>query len=100
MRRIAVLAGLAWLFAGSAMADQIERACLKSDRGSGHGALCGCIQDAADLTLTASDQRLAARFFTDPDRAQKMRQSDSHADARFWKRYQNFGTTAETFCSR
>ena len=82
----------------SAFAGDIERACLGSDRSAANGPLCGCIQDAADLTLSTSDQRRAAAFFRDPHRAQEVRQSDRRADEVFWGRYKEFGEAAETFC--
>ena len=91
------LAALA-LSAGAAQAGLIERACLESKRQAATSALCGCIQDAADLTLTGSDQRLAARFFRDPHQAQEVRQSDRSRDEAFWQRYRAFGSAAETFC--
>ena len=56
--------------------------------------------DAADLTLSMSDQKLAASFFDDPHRAQEIRQSDSRRHERFWERYESFGQTAENFCGR
>ena len=99
MIRIAAVAILAVILANPLFAEQIERACLKSDRGQGNRNLCGCIQDAANLTLTSRDQRLAATFFSDPHRAQEVRQSDRLSDEAFWERYRNFGQTAETFCS-
>jgi hypothetical protein len=92
---IAVLAAL--IGAGAAQAGTIERACLASDRPKSR-ALCGCIQQVADTTLTGRDQRTAARFFTDPHRAQEVRQSDRTRDAQFWRRYQRFGATAEASC--
>ena len=98
MIRIAAVAILAVILANPLFAEQIERACLKSDRGQGNRSLCGCIQDAANLTLTARDQRLAATFFADPHRAQEIRQSDQRNHEAFWQRYRNFGQTAETFC--
>ncbi len=79
-------------------AEQIERACLNSERSAGNRALCGCIQDAANLTLTSRDQRMAAEFFDDPHRAQEIRQSDRRSHEAFWQRYKNFGQTAEIFC--
>lgn len=97
MIRIAAVASLAIILAHPLFAAQIERACLKSDRG-GDRALCGCIQDAANLTLTPRDQRRAAGFFEDPHQAQVVRQSDRRSDEAFWKRYKNFGQTAEVFC--
>ena len=88
---------MAILLASPLSAEQIERACLNSDRG-GDRALCGCIQDAANLTLTSKDQRRAATFFADPHQAQVVRQSDRRSDEAFWQRYKNFGQTAEVFC--
>ncbi len=82
----------------TAAAGQIEQACLKSERARGQYRLCGCIQDAADMTLTKRDQKLAASFFADPHRAQEVRQSGSRRHEAFWERYKNFGVAAETFC--
>ena len=93
-----ICAGLC--LATPATAQDIEQACVKSSRGVGSHALCGCIQDAANLTLSTKDQRLAATFFADPNRAQEIRQSDRRHHEAFWERYQNFGQTAETFCGR
>ena len=84
--------------AGTAQAGAIEQACLASDRPKTR-ALCGCIQQAADVTLSGRDQRMAARFFADPHRAQVMRQSDRSNHESFWQRYQRFGATAEAYCS-
>lgn len=88
------------LICGPVWAKQITAACLKSDRGQRAPGLCACIQDAADLTLTSRDQRLAASFFANPDRAQEVRQSNRRRDEEFWERYENFGQMAETFCAR
>jgi len=95
----AALALILGALASPLFAAQIERACMKSERSYGQRSLCGCIQDAANLTLTSGDQRLAASFFKDPDRAQAIRQSDRPAHEAFWQRYKNFGQTAEHFCS-
>ncbi len=96
----------AFLFAAVAVAatgsmlsaGTIERACLKSDRKAVTRALCGCIQDVADATLTSSDQRLAAKFFKDPHMAQEIRQSDRASHEVFWQKYKQFGATAEVYC--
>ncbi len=98
MKRIAATAVILLGLATPLQANQIERACLASERSNGDRNLCGCIQDAANLTLDARDQRLAATFFNNPDRAQEVRQSDRRSDESFWKRYKNFGATAEAFC--
>lgn len=79
-------------------AKQIQRACARSDRSAATPQLCGCIQRVADQILTRSDQRLAARFFKDPQKAQDIRQSDSSTHEAFWKRYRTFGSTAANVC--
>ena len=98
MKRIAFIGVCLTIFAGAAQANTIKNACLGSDRSGGNYALCGCIQDAANRTLTGSDQRLAATFFNNPHRAQEIRQSNRRSHEVFWERYRNFGNAAETFC--
>ncbi|WP_413717210.1 hypothetical protein [Silicimonas sp. MF1-12-2] len=100
-RRVVLGVALAGILSGlPASASLIEQACLNSDRALGQRALCRCIQDAANMTLTPRDQRLAATFFSDPNRAQKVRQSRNRRDEVFWERYENFGLAAETLCRR
>lgn len=82
----------------TAIAGPIESACLKSDRKAANRALCGCIQQVADMTLSWGEQRKAAKFFRDPDQAQKVRMSKSDRDNEFWARYKNFGETASSYC--
>ena len=94
----ALVALTAPMAASVAHAGTIERACLKSGRSAANRALCGCIQDVADLTLSGRDQKLAATFFKDPHKAQEVRQSDRSSHELFWKRYKAFGATAETYC--
>ncbi len=86
------------LIAGSAAAGPIERACMASDRG-GNRSLCGCIQQAADATLSGGDQRRAAKFFKDPDDAHSTWVSQSASDDAFWDRYKQFGAAAESYCA-
>ncbi len=81
------------------VAGPIERACLGSNRGAENRSMCSCIQQAADLTLASTDQRRAAKFFTDPDEAQRVRISDRNSDNAFWGRYKAFGQAAEAFCA-
>ena len=76
----------------------IERACMKSNRRAASKPLCGCIQRVADQMLTRRDQKMAAKFFSDPHRAQEMRQSDREAHEAFWKRYKAFGQSAGNIC--
>lgn len=82
----------------SASAGAIERACMASDRGANNQRLCGCIQQVADATLSNREQRQAAKFFKDPQKAQDIRQSDSSSHEVFWKRYKAFGNAAAQYC--
>ncbi len=82
------------VFAGG----KIHRACMKSDRPAVSRQLCRCIQDAADQVLTNRDQALAAKFFKDPQMAQDVRQADNARKEAFWRRYKDFGATAEAYC--
>jgi hypothetical protein len=101
--RFPFLPVLALAIAGSlaplpAAANPIERACLQSDRAAGNRALCACIGAAADRTLTRSQMREGARFFSDPQRAQDVRMSDRRSHEDLWRAWRNFGETAEALC--
>jgi hypothetical protein len=93
-----LLSGAMMLWALPAAANPVERACNASDR-TASATLCACIGKVADATLSGSDQRRAAKFFTDPAEAQKIRASDSRSNEAFWERYSNFGSAAENDCS-
>ncbi len=93
------LAILAVPLATSAVdARAIETACNRSDRASATRSLCSCVQQVANRHLNRSEQRQAARFFSDPDRAQSMRVSRTDRDRAFWQRYRAFANEAETRC--
>jgi len=94
----AVAAVLLPVLSTAATAGPIERACMSSDRG-GNRSLCSCIQGAADVTLSRGDQRRAAKFFSDPERAHQTWISQTAADDAFWDRYKQFGETAKASCS-
>lgn len=95
-----VLAALtAPIVSAPAIAGPIESACLRSNRKEASRQLCNCIQQVADMTLRGSDQRKAAKFFRDPDQAQKVKMSKSKSDDAFWDRYQSFGAQAEAYCA-
>lgn len=81
------------------VAGSIEKACLSSDRNAATREMCACIQEAADVTLNTADQRRAAKFFANPDKAQEVRQSDQRSDEAFWDRYKSFGEMAEAWCA-
>jgi hypothetical protein len=96
---VAVLTVLSLSFAAPAFAGPIESACLRSDRKAANRALCGCIQQVADMTLPGADQRRAAGFFRDPDKAQQVKMSKRNNDDAFWDRYKAFGAQAEAYCA-
>lgn len=99
--RIILLAGTFLLAGASAsLAGPISNACNGSGRAGANRALCDCIQQAADRTLSRSEQRRAAKFFKDPDEAQKVRASKSSSDNEFWRSYRAFGDMAEAYCAR
>lgn len=89
----------AFTLTSPAYAGPIESACNKAGRKASSRALCACIQDAADATLSRSEQKRAAKFFHDPHKAQETRQSDRASDERFWQAYKQFGATAQSYCS-
>ena len=97
---ILAAAAAAFLPLGSAMAQAgpIEKACIAAERG-GNRSLCGCIQQAADMTLSGGDQRRAAKFFKNPEAAHATWVSQSKSDDAFWDRYKSFGQTAEAYCA-
>ncbi len=97
---IAALAALALpLLSTMAAAGPIERACLSSGRDAANRSVCSCIQQVADMTLRNADQRKAAVFFRNPDKAQDTFLSKRSSDDAFWERYKNFGDTAEAYCA-
>ena len=101
MKPIALAAAVAALLPAMtslAAAGPIERACMASDRGASR-SLCGCIQQAADMTLSGGDQRRAAKFFKDPEAAHSTWVSQSKSDDAFWERYKSFGQSAEAYCA-
>jgi hypothetical protein len=87
------------MLAQTAHAGPIHNACMASPRSGGSAEICGCIQQVADATLSGADQRRAARFFADPEEAQKVKLNDSNAAEAFWQRYADFGAAAEMVCA-
>ena len=100
MKQLILVALFVSVSADAAAAKTIRNACLKSERGRGKVQLCSCIQQVADRSLSQRDQKKAAVLFNDPERAQRIRTSDSKSDEKFWDRYQVFGTAAEALCRR
>jgi hypothetical protein len=76
----------------------IHTACTRQGRRGASSARCGCVQAAANLTLTPGEQRIGARYFEDPELLQKMKLSDTPQNERFWDTWARFAETAETLC--
>jgi hypothetical protein len=85
--------------ASVAQAGPIEGACLNSPRDAANRSLCSCIQQVADITLQNGDQNLVASFFKDPNKAEKLRMSQTKRDDAFWERYTTFGDQARLSCT-
>ena len=102
MRYLLILGALASAAAcggGSRGASgEISQACLDADRRAASPALCSCIQQVANQSLSGGDQSRAAAFFAAPQLAQDTRQSDRGSDERFWLRYRAFSDLASEIC--
>ena len=80
------------------VSGDISTACLAANRSAASPALCSCIQQVANQSLSGSDQARAATFFYEPQLAQDTRQSDRPADESFWDRYRAFSDLATQIC--
>ena len=76
----------------------ISQACIAADRRAASPAVCSCIQQVANQSLSGRDQARAATFFAEPQLAQDTRQSDNRGDERFWLRYRAFSDLATQIC--
>jgi len=76
----------------------ISKACMASGREGSSEQLCGCIQSAANQTLTHWQQSRAAAFYDNPGLAQQIRTSDGPTDVTFWDAYAAYGKKAEKQC--
>ncbi len=83
---------------GRGASGDISQACLEADRRAASPALCSCVQQVANQSLSNSDQSRAAVFFSEPQLAQDTRQSDRAGDERFWLRYRAFSDLASQIC--
>ena len=80
------------------LSGDVAKACIAGGRDAANRSLCSCVQQVANQSLNAADQRRAAGFFGDPDSAQETRQSDRASDAAFWTRYRAFADRAQSSC--
>jgi hypothetical protein len=100
MRKAITIVSLALLAAcgGSSVRGPVGDACMDAGRSAATPSLCGCVQNVANQMLSSADQRRAASFFSDPDRAQETRTSDNPASEAFWQRYRAFSDAATRSC--
>ena len=101
MQKIVLVSAMMVLTAcggGGRVSGDVGKACMAADRKAASSSLCSCVQQAANQTLSGSDQRLAAKFFEEPHMAQETRQSDNRSDEAFWQRYKRFSSTAKQMC--
>ncbi len=77
----------------------ISTACTLSRRGNASAQTCGCIQAAADLTLSQEQQQRSTRFFNEPELLQAVKLSDTPANEKFWYDWARFAETAEALCT-
>lgn len=82
-----------------AAAGPIEKACNRSNRQAATRSMCNCIGQVADQSLGGADQRKAAAFFKDPEKAHETWMSKSKSNDAFWDRYKAFSAQAEAFCA-
>lgn len=95
---VSALVAVAACGGGSGATGDISDACLEADRRAANPALCSCIQQVANQSLSNRDQSRAAEFFAEPQLAQDTRQSDRPSDERFWLRYRAFSDLASEIC--
>ena len=77
----------------------IYTACQNAGRKQASRQRCGCVQAVANRSLNADDQRRGAAFFSDPQKAQNVRQSSSNRDERFWTKWKAYSGQAERLCT-
>ena len=77
----------------------VSTACKIHNRETATARQCSCIQAAADLTLSQSEQQRAVRFFAEPELLQQIKLSDTPQNERFWYTWARFAETAEQLCN-
>ncbi|MEP2640821.1 hypothetical protein [Roseobacter sp.] len=76
----------------------IGAACLAHQRKGATRARCGCVQAAANQTLSAEQQQRSVRFFSEPGQLQDVRQSSAPGNERFWDAWKQFADRATLLC--
>ena len=76
----------------------IYSACRSAGRDQASRARCGCVQAVANQSLNSSEQNRGAGFFSNPQQAQDVRQSDRASDEVMWQAWRAFSSAAEQRC--
>lgn len=76
----------------------IHDACRAAGRRGATRERCGCVQWVADRELTHRQQQRGARYFTDQQQLQEVRQSDDRSNSDFWQAWSRFGSRAGGLC--
>ena len=95
------IAPVAFIFlnsCGAGVNGDVGKACMAAGRSAANSALCSCVQQSANHTLSGRDQKLAATFFEEPQKAQDVRQASGPVNNAFWDRYKIFTRQAEMSC--
>ena len=85
--------GAFWVLGGcgGGVSGEIGQACMAGGRDSANARTCACIQGVANQSLSGTDQRKAARLFSNPDEAQQARATGGS----LWDRSAAFASQAE-----
>jgi len=101
MRFIIIITSLIALAScGPRVSGKLGNACMDGGRKAANAALCSCIQNVANQSLSGSDERRIVKFFEEPDLAQSTKASQSRSDDAFWDRYRDFTRASERNCRR
>jgi hypothetical protein len=95
--RIGLIATMVFLAGPVLAAGDIEQACLA--RSGQKQAMCACSQSAANMTLSADDQRTAAKMIAQPDLYYDYAESSRDSRRAFIKRFDIWGDTVAQLCS-
>ena len=76
----------------------IDHACRQAKRPAATPKLCRCVQKVANKSLTRTERYKVSKWFSDPHKAQQIRQSDRRRDEELWLKYKKFGNLARKSC--
>lgn len=96
---MALVAVLSMTAPGQAFAWNVVEAACKVTGGPGASVeFCSCMQQVADLSLSLSEQKLAAYFLRNPARASRIGKANPAARKGFWQRFESFNLSTRRHC--